>query len=103
MKHIVVEVAMFKLNEGVAEQAFIAEAKKVQESFLKKQKGYLDRELLKDESGQWFDILHWQSMKEAQAAAEAMMQESSCQQFIQMIDPKSIQMFHLKRQKEWGL
>lgn len=103
MKHIVVEVAMFKLNEGVTDYAFITEAEKVQESFLKNQKGYLDRELLKGEDGQWFDILHWQSMDEAQSAAQVMMQEPACQQFIKMIDPKSIQMFHLVRQQAWNL
>jgi heme-degrading monooxygenase HmoA len=103
MQSIIVEVAMFKLNEGVTDQAFISEAAKVQESFLKNQKGYLDRELLKDENGQWFDILHWASMEEAQTAAQVMMQEAECQPFVQMINPQSIQMFHLVRQKEWGL
>jgi hypothetical protein len=48
MQGIIVEVAMFKLNKGVTDQAFIAEAERVQESFLKNQRGYLDRELLKD-------------------------------------------------------
>jgi len=103
VQSIIVEVAVFNLNEGVTDQSFIAEAEKVQESFLTNQKGYLDRELLKDENGQWFDILHWASMEEAQTAARVMMQESSCQPFIQMIDPQSIQMFHLVRQRAWGL
>lgn len=103
MQGIIVEVAMFKLNKGVTDQAFIAEAERVQEPFLKNQRGYLDRELLKDESGLWFDILHWASMEEAQTAARTMMQESECQPFIQMIDPQSIQMLHLVRQKAWGL
>lgn len=103
MQSIIVEVAMFKLNEGVTDQAFIAEAEKVQESFLKIQKGYLDRGLLKDENGQWFDILHWASMEDAQTAARVMMQESECQPFIQMINSQSIQMFHLVRQREWSM
>lgn len=103
MQSIIVEVATFKLNEGLTDQAFIAEAERVQEPFLKNQRGYLDRELLKDENGQWFDILHWASMEEAQTAARVMIQESECQPFTQMLDPKSIQMLHLVRQKAWGL
>ena len=102
MQSIIVEVAVFRLNEGVVDQDFIAEAEKVQASFLKNQKGYLDRELLKNENGQWFDILHWASMEEAQTAAQVMMREPTCQQFIQMINPQSIQMFHLVRQRAWG-
>jgi len=102
MQSIIVEVAKFKLNEGLNDQAFIAEGEKVQEAFLNNQNGYLDRELLKDENGQWFDILHWASMEEAQTAARIMMQESECQPFVQMIDPQSIQMLHMVRQRSWG-
>jgi len=103
MKRTVVEIARFKLNESVTDQIFLIEAERIQESFLEKQRGYLNRELLKDENGQWFDILHWASMAEAQVAAQVMTQEPACQQFIQMMDPQSINMFHLERQKEWGL
>lgn len=103
MKNIVIEMAQFRLNEHVSEQTFLAEAEKVQRAFLEKQKGYLDRELLKGEDEQWIDLLHWESMEEALAAAEAIWHEPSCQEFIQMLLPQSVHVSHLTRQKSWSL
>ncbi|RMH61156.1 MAG: hypothetical protein D6677_12405 [Calditrichaeota bacterium] len=65
------------------------------ESFLKNQKGYLDREPLSDENDHWFDILCRASMVAAQIAVCVMLQDSSSQGLIQMI--------HLVRQRAWGL
>ncbi|WP_440952989.1 hypothetical protein [Methanococcoides sp. FTZ1] len=98
---IIVEIAQFRLGTGVSDGAFLDEAKKVQEHFLEKQGGYIDRELLKDEDGLWMDILHWCSMEEAQRASEAMMSDPSTQGFIQMIDLSSVNMLHLVQLSSW--
>lgn len=100
-KHIV-EIAQFKLASGVTDEEFIKEAEEVQKDFLEKQSGYIDRELLKDKDGQWVDILHWNSMEEAQKAAEVMMKEPTTQGFMQKIDPTSVKMLHLEQIKTWN-
>ena len=83
MKNLIVEIAQFKLASGVTDEEFIKEAEFVQKNFLEKQRGYIDRELLKAKDGQWIDILHWDSMEEAQRAAEVMMKEPTTQGFMQ--------------------
>jgi len=101
MTKVVIEITQFQLVKGVADQEFLREAEKVQQVFLERQPGYLDRELLKDEAEQWVDILHWETTAQAQTAAQAMLQEPACQGFLSMIDPQSIEMLHLERQKKW--
>ncbi|HHO55144.1 MAG TPA: hypothetical protein ENK21_02055 [Trueperaceae bacterium] len=100
-KQIVVEIAQFRLLPAVNEQEFLVEVELSQKSFLEKQRGYIDRELLKDESGLWVDILHWQTMQDALKAAEQMMQEEVVKGFISKIDSSSITMLHLKQKGIW--
>jgi hypothetical protein len=101
MKNLIVEVAQFKLAAGVNEEDFLREAETVQKNFLEKQSGYVDRELLKDKDGQWVDVLHWNSMEEAQKAAEVMMSDSAAQGFMQKVDPSSVKMLHLEQVRNW--
>ena len=77
------------------------EAEAVQKNFLEKQSGYIDRELLKDKDGQWVDMLHWNSMEEAQKAAEVTMSDLATQGFMQKIDPSSVKMLHLELIKKY--
>jgi heme-degrading monooxygenase HmoA len=100
-KGLIVELAQFKLADGVDEQSFLRAADAVQEDFLRKQDGYIDRELLKGEDNQWLDILHWSSLEEAQQASEAMLQAPSAAGFMQAIDPTSVKMMHLETVKAW--
>lgn len=102
MSKVVIEITQFRLVKDVVDQEFLREAEQVQHLFLEKQPGYIDRELLKDEEGQWIDVLHWETIAQAQAAAQAMLQEPACQGFIRMIEPQSVKMLHLERQKKWG-
>ncbi len=98
---MIIEIAQFKLVSGVSDEEFLKEAEAVQKSFLEKQSGYIDRELLKSDDGLWVDVLHWNSMKEAQKAAEVMMSDPATQGFMQKIDPSSVKMFHLMQMKSW--
>jgi hypothetical protein len=100
-KSLVVELAQFKLGAGVDEQSFLKAAEAVQENFLKKQSGYINRELLKGEDNQWVDIVHWSSLEAAQQAAEMMLKDPSAIGFVQAIDPASVKMMHLKTLKTW--
>lgn len=101
MKNTIVEIAQFKLAVGVSDEDFLHEAEIVQKNFLEKQSGYINRELLKDKDGQWVDILHWNSMEEAQKAAEVMMSDPATQGFMQKIDPPSVKMLHLEQVKKY--
>ena len=101
MKNRIAEIAQFKLVAGTSDEDFLQEAEAVQKNFLEKQSGYINRELLKDKDGLWMDILHWNSMEEAQKAAEVMMSDPATQGFMQKIDPSSVKMLHLKLMKKY--
>ena len=98
---MIIEIAQFKLVAGVSEEDFLKEAEAVQKNFLEKQSGYIDRELLKSDDDLWVDVLHWNSMGEAQKAAEVMMDDPATQGLMQKIDPSSVKMLHLEQVKSW--
>ena len=98
---MIVEIAQFKLAASVSEEEFLKEAEAVQKGFLEKQNGYIDRELLKSEDGLWVDILHWNSMEEAQNASEMLLKDSAAQGFIRKIDPTTIKILHLMQLRKW--
>ena len=100
-KNLIVEIAQYKLATGVDEQDFLKEAEIVQKDFLEKQNGYIDRELLKSEDGQWVEILHWNSMEEAHKAAEVMAQDPVALVYMQKIDLTSLKMLHVEQIKIW--
>jgi len=89
-----VEVVLLKLNSGVSDADFV-EATAAMLPDLQSTPGFIRRELLKAEDGQWIDVIHWQSLPEALQAAETIMSWPNTQRFIQMIDPSSITMMHL--------
>lgn len=97
----IVEISQFKLAKGVTKEDFLREANLVQEKFLERQQGYINRELLKDEEGQWMDILHWESLNDALKASETLLKEPSAQSFIEKMNPTSVKIFHLTHVKIW--
>jgi len=98
---MIIEIAQFKLGTGVSEEEFLQEAEAVQKNFIEKQSGYIDHELLRSDDGLWVDVIHWNSMKEAQKAAKVMMGDPAAQGFMQKIDPSSVKMLHLEQMKSW--
>lgn len=98
----IVEITQFKLVDGVAEKAFLEDATNVQKGFLEKQVGYAGtRQLLKGDGGEWVDIVHWESLKDAQKAQEAAMESETCMPMFSKIDPSSIKMMHLELVKKY--
>jgi heme-degrading monooxygenase HmoA len=95
----IVEISQFQLAKGVDEQSFLNAANAVQENFLKKQSGFIDRELLRAENGQWVDILHWKTAADAQRAAKEAMNNPTAAEFFQKMDPASVKMMHLEQMR----
>ena len=88
-----VEIVIFKLKENVSEAGFLPAADAVEPS-LKKMSGFINRQLLKGENGHWIDMVHWESLAEAQQANEAIMQESCAIGFMSMLDETNLTMLH---------
>ena len=95
-KQLVTEVVTFRLKPGVDEADFLRAADDVMPD-LQSMSGYIDRELLKGEQGEWIDIVHWESMDHALAAAQAIMSAPNAGPFMAMIDETNTTMHHLEQ------
>lgn len=91
------EVVEFRLNSSVSEDAFLSEVHKTN-AFVSSLKGFIKRHTAKNETGLWIDIVEWQDMESAQAAAEMFMTSEAVKNFIGMLDQKTIRMQHFEVQ-----
>jgi len=92
MSHVL-EVVVFKLNEGADEANFLEDAQATFD-LLEGYDGFISRELTKTEDGTWIDVVTWANMDVAMQAAEAIMGEAVGQKFGSHINFESTQMMH---------
>lgn len=98
---MIIELAQFKTKAGVSEAEVLQASQEAHDGFLAKQTGYVSRELLKSGEGEWVDIVHWETMEDAQAAMNAFIGHTSTKKFGEIIDPSSIKMMHLELAKKY--
>ncbi|HEX2195579.1 MAG TPA: hypothetical protein VHJ76_01530 [Actinomycetota bacterium] len=89
----VVELAIFKTTEGVTREQLLDTVDAVSE-WAKRQPGFLSRDLTCSEDGTWIDVVWWESLDAAHAAAEAAMTSESCAPMFALIDLEDTQMIH---------
>jgi hypothetical protein len=90
----VLEIVVFTLNEGVTRDQLLATAGPVS-AWIAGQPGFVSRELAYDADGdRWIDVVGWQTMADARAAAERAMTSESCAPMFALIDMDSILMIH---------
>ena len=93
---LTVEIVLFKLKEGADTDAFVAAAAGLA-PFLEAQAGFVRRQLLQGDDGQWSDVVHWRTLTEARQAAEVVMQDPRCHPFMGMIEEDGMIMFHFQQ------
>ena len=90
----VLELVVYKLNEGVSREQFLA-TNRPASTWLSTQPGFISRELVYDGDGdRWVDVVWWETMEQAQAAAELAMSSESCAPMFALIDTESMLMLH---------
>jgi hypothetical protein len=88
------ELVVFKLHEGVSREQFLGTNDAVS-TWISQQPGFISRELSYDAEGdRWIDILWWETMENAGAAAELSMTSESCAPMFALIDMDSTLMLH---------
>ncbi|MDQ4124052.1 MAG: hypothetical protein M3134_00435 [Actinomycetota bacterium] len=93
----VVELAIFKTNEGVTREELLATVEPVSE-WARKQPGFISRDLTyASDTNTWIDVIWWESLDAAHAAAEAAMTSESCGPMFALIDMQATQMIHGER------
>ncbi len=86
------EIVTFSLKPGT-EAGFVAN-NGVMTDWLARQPGFLSRHLGKRDDGTWVDVVRWQSMEQALAAADRIMAEIGGSEALQAIDPATVDMWH---------
>lgn len=104
--NVIVEWAPFTVRPGVDEVELIAASEAVQSGFLSQQRGFVRRELLKGQNGQWADLAIWESRDAADQAARNAAESPACFQYFQLMvdadhDDPGGGVFHFMRIREY--
>ncbi|WP_192251268.1 antibiotic biosynthesis monooxygenase family protein [Mesorhizobium silamurunense] len=86
------EIVSFRLKPKAAGD-FVAQNGIVTD-WLARQPGFLSRHLGKREDGSWIDFVRWQSLEQAQAAAQRIMAEIGDCEAMRAIELASVAMSH---------
>ncbi|MBT8119814.1 MAG: hypothetical protein KJN89_08855 [Gammaproteobacteria bacterium] len=103
--NVTIEWAPFEVAGHVSDKQLEKAAVELEVNFLKKQDGYLRRELLKGEGKQWVDLVYWSSPQAAAKAAEdANSSEAFLEYFSLMVglDDAEDGIAHYRQVKTWN-
>ena len=90
----VLELVVFRLNEGVTRDQLLGTAGAVS-TWIAGQPGFISRELSYDAEGdRWVEVVWWQTVADARAAAERAITSESCAPMFALIDMASALMLH---------
>ncbi|PAB59480.1 antibiotic biosynthesis monooxygenase family protein [Anaeromicrobium sediminis] len=101
-KGTITEIVEFNIMPGISDEEFIEIVNSLEEGFHKKQKGFIDTELVKGKDRQWIMIQHWESRDSVKESSRLLMREEITNDFRDMIDPKSVRMLILDKIKTWN-
>lgn len=88
----VVEVVTFKLKAGVAAAEFAPIDKAVEREHVARQPGFVSRESAHGADGEWLVIVHWRSVKDADASMASFEKASAAAQFMSSIQASTMRM-----------
>jgi hypothetical protein len=90
----VLELVVFNLRAGSTREELLGTVDAVS-AWITEQQGFVSRTLVEDrEGGRWIDVVWWESMAQAHAAAERAMSSESCAPMFALIDMESTLMLH---------
>lgn len=88
-----IEIVVFRAKPGVSPNE-LSDAALSAQGCIETIDGFVQRHFGRNGEGQYVDVVYWQSMLHAQAAAETVMKLGPCQHFFSLIDASTIQMMH---------
>lgn len=88
----VVEVVTFKLKPGVSAAEFRTVDKDVEKQHVSRQPGFVSRESVGGEDGEWLVIVHWRSGKDADASMASFEKAPAAANFMSKIDASTMSM-----------
>jgi hypothetical protein len=88
-----IEVVIFRWQPTVTRADFL-QAIEETTALLKTRDGFLSRTVSQAESGEWLDILSWESIEAAKAAAVVFQTDPAGKRFSDYLDVEHIQVFY---------
>ncbi|HCI9590167.1 TPA: hypothetical protein NQF56_001004 [Klebsiella variicola] len=88
----VIEIVTLKLKPGVSAEKFKKIGKKIEEQHVSRQPGFIYRESAAGPNHDWLVIVHWRSVKDADASMKSFPSASAAQKFMDSIDASSMKM-----------
>jgi hypothetical protein len=90
----ILELVVYKLDEGVSREQFLA-TNDATSVWIGNQPGFISRELVYDADGdRWVDVIWWETMEDARAAADLSLTSEACSPMFALIDMESALMLH---------
>jgi len=93
-----IEIAIFKLKQGITDEQFIEAEKSVRKGLIKSQQGFISRELSKDKDGFWLMDMRFNNKENMDAWFEALKQDPTMKALGSMIDFPSVRMEFFTKQ-----
>ena len=97
----IIELVLTKPKPGVSDADLLRAADDLM-PFLHEVGGFIHWELLKTEDNQWVDLVYWNSLAEAQHAAEVIMSKPAGQRLDALLDETSITILHLHQVRTYN-
>lgn len=88
----VVEVVTLKLKSGVSYAQFAPVDKAVGSEHVARQPGFISREAVAGQNGEWLVIVHWRSVPDADASMASFSSSPAAQKFMSLIDSPTMVM-----------
>ncbi len=95
---MVIEIASFELNEWIEKEDFLENHSATHHNWVVKQNWFLRRETYCDSSWLWKDVVLWENIESAQAAAKVIGSEPGNLPWLQMINGKTVEMYHWNKE-----
>lgn len=93
----VIEVVTFKLRAGVSAAEFTPIDHAVEREHVAKQPGFVSRESAHGADGEWLVIVHWRSVKDADASMATFEKAPAAAPFMSKIDASTMRMKRYER------
>lgn len=88
----VIEVATFKLQPGVTPDDFRPFDQAVEDGHVGRQPGFISRESAANGDDEWLVIVHWRSLKDADASMASFMTADATADFMSRLQPETMTM-----------
>lgn len=93
MQPSILELVTFQAASGISDKDLIDKALKIT-PILATMPGFIDRYFAQGEDGKWIDVVIWDNIKNAKAAAKAVWEVPEAQAFFSLISQETINLRH---------